>query len=788
MKFTLSGSVLVSLLLAQPSNARRLNENEKDLVKKSSVASARTGPTLDKKKNHKPVPPGGRTSHSTTTNMGSGATTGSTTGSTTVTTVTSMSGSVRADAGGITTVGSDGKKHKIKGSDTATTSSGVRSGNQDFDMHIVGGSPTNDGEHPYFVDLYTQHCGASLIAPRVVLTAAHCGPGGSEYVNRLVAAKAYKNVHEDGVSGNAVLVRVIAQVPHDRYDSSTYENDFMLLRLEEDVIIENGPMLQISDESGTNKPTKDTKLTVIGVGTTQSGGSQSDDLLKVEVPVVDAGTCNNMYDGGIIPDVMFCAGDIDRGGIDSCQGDSGGPIMDTSDSNLHIQVGVVSWGSGCADKNFPGVYSKVGAAYDWIKDVVCEEWGESSDYLCGAGSTRAPTPAPTDPVPCRGDEFEIQFNFKTDGWGAETSWKVEDSNLNVVKSGNGYSDNTAYQERACVPKNECHTFTLEDKFGDGFCCNGENQFYEILVDGVERARGGTNDFGSELVVSDIGNCGGGGSDPTPGPTSAPTPEPTPEPTPVPTSVPTPQPTSVPTPVPTPEPTPQPVGSTGSCSGGESTFIIDLTTDGWAAETSWTLVSSDGEEIASDSGLSDNTQYSRQVCVRSDACYTATIYDSYGDGFCCGGQNPKFSVSIDDTVLGDDENGNDLNFGDEISFQFGECGTGGGGGECSPVVLEVYADGWAQEISVEFAKSTGEVFTQGEGTFENFDVSFPIEDGCVDLSACSILTVFDSYGDGLTDGDGETSDDGKIVLWVNGQKIYESGNYGDGVRFAIGEGC
>jgi hypothetical protein len=116
-------------------------------------------------------------------------------------------------------------------------------------------------------------------------------------------------------------------------------------------------------------------------------------------------------------------------------------------------------------------------------------------------------------------------------------------------------------------------------------------------------------------------------------------------------------------------------------------------------------------------------------------------------FCCGGQNPKFSVSIDDTVLGDDENGNDLNFGDEISFQFGECGTGGGGGECSPVVLEVYADGWAQEISVEFAKSTGEVFTQGEGTFENFDVSFPIEDGCVDLSACSILTVFDSYGDG-----------------------------------------
>jgi hypothetical protein len=67
------------------------------------------------------------------------------------------------------------------------------------------------------------------------------------------------------------------------------------------------------------------------------------------------------------------------------------------------------------------------------------------------------------------------------------------------------------------------------------------------------------------------------------------------------------------------------------------------------------------------------------------------------------------------------------------------------GECSRIVLEVHADGWAEEISIEFTKSTGEVFTVPEGTFENFSVT-NLED-CVDLSACSVLTIFDSYGDG-----------------------------------------
>jgi trypsin len=66
-----------------------------------------------------------------------------------------------------------------------------------------------------------------------------------------------------------------------------------------------------------------------------------------------------MYDNGsLITSAMFCAA-VAQGGKDSCQGDSGGPIVNSSS---RVQLGVVSWGWGCADAAYPGVYSNLGSA------------------------------------------------------------------------------------------------------------------------------------------------------------------------------------------------------------------------------------------------------------------------------------------------------------------------------------------------------------------------------------------------------------------------------------------
>ncbi|KAI4458490.1 polyserase-related [Holotrichia oblita] len=90
----------------------------------------------------------------------------------------------------------------------------------------------------------------------------------------------------------------------------------------------------------------------------------SDDKLRaVEVPIVEQAECKKRYRSHPITDRMICAGYLDIGGKDACQNDSGGPMVVDG-----VLVGVVSWGSGCADKNYPGVYANVANLRDWIKE------------------------------------------------------------------------------------------------------------------------------------------------------------------------------------------------------------------------------------------------------------------------------------------------------------------------------------------------------------------------------------------------------------------------------------
>ena len=79
---------------------------------------------------------------------------------------------------------------------------------------------------------------------------------------------------------------------------------------------------------------------------------------------------------------MVCAG-RDKGGQDACRGDSGGPMVVSGAGGQVFQVGVVSWGDGCAEAGKPGVYASVQYHFDWIRETICNtEQTQTGNNLC----------------------------------------------------------------------------------------------------------------------------------------------------------------------------------------------------------------------------------------------------------------------------------------------------------------------------------------------------------------------------------------------------------------------
>eukprot|EP00526_Cylindrotheca_closterium_P018599 CAMPEP_0113617376 /NCGR_PEP_ID=MMETSP0017_2-20120614/8747_1 /TAXON_ID=2856 /ORGANISM="Cylindrotheca closterium" /LENGTH=371 /DNA_ID=CAMNT_0000526767 /DNA_START=34 /DNA_END=1152 /DNA_ORIENTATION=+ /assembly_acc=CAM_ASM_000147 len=263
---------------------------------------------------------------------------------------------------------------------------------------IVGGTGASAGDFPYYVDL--NGCGGSLIAPGVVLTAAHCAPDGFNYEGSTVIIGGLSRQSSSG----AQTATVAKQVMHPNWKPETFNTDVMLLKLDS-AVTPSGGSLVLNRDAYTPLFSGDT-LTVCGVGATSEGGYASDTLLYVDLPFVEFDTCNEKYGNGLDSDVMMCAGGI--GGKDSCQGDSGGPIVQRN-GNTHTQVGVVSFGEGCARPDIPGVYASTAGTIDWIAYVVCNCWGIDNAGFCsaagsgfscpgggsGSGSTSAPSGAPT---------------------------------------------------------------------------------------------------------------------------------------------------------------------------------------------------------------------------------------------------------------------------------------------------------------------------------------------------------------------------------------------------------
>jgi trypsin len=218
-------------------------------------------------------------------------------------------------------------------------------------------------------------CGGTLIGPNVVLSAGHCG-----------------SCLGMTVTIGATQVVVIQSRRHSSYNSKTIEYDFYLHQLRSPVTTTGA---QVTLNTNGALPTAGQSLTALGVGLTSAGGSPASSLRDVVVPALRKANCVKAYGSSRFKsNVMFCAG---QGGKDSCQGDSGGPIV-IRNGLSHVLTGVVSWGYGCADPKYPGVYARVSSAIAWITSVACTEWGGSVNGVCASAPVPTPTPAPVAPT------------------------------------------------------------------------------------------------------------------------------------------------------------------------------------------------------------------------------------------------------------------------------------------------------------------------------------------------------------------------------------------------------
>ncbi|AOT07567.1 serine protease [Pseudoalteromonas luteoviolacea] len=236
----------------------------------------------------------------------------------------------------------------------------------EIEPRIVGGNEAAPYSYPFMGSLYLKKsdtnsefwCGISFIGDNKVLTASHCVANHSadQFIVKFGG-------HDVTDSAQWQTYQVENMVMHEHYKlRMDYDNDIAVLTLGRPVT--NIQPIKLATQDVKNTLVAGDMLRIIGWGKLSEKGALATKLQEVDVPFITNTVCNGAtHYNGLVSDTMICAG-FDEGGKDACQGDSGGPLI-VKQNDEWIQLGIASWGNGCAQPNRPGVYTDVASLFYW---------------------------------------------------------------------------------------------------------------------------------------------------------------------------------------------------------------------------------------------------------------------------------------------------------------------------------------------------------------------------------------------------------------------------------------
>lgn len=183
------------------------------------------------------------------------------------------------------------------------------------------------------------------------------------------------------MQSGGILFTIAAISQHPDFDFFTRHYDIAILELSE-------ALTYSSAVAAVNLPEYDEEIAagtlalVSGWGSISSEGAKSSELLATELLIFDWDDCVEIYEEDWFTEQMICAG-VQDGGRGACwvrlvnmtrwdknvdslilQSDTGGPLVADG-----VLIGIYAWAVGCADVDWPGIYTSAPALRDYITNV-----------------------------------------------------------------------------------------------------------------------------------------------------------------------------------------------------------------------------------------------------------------------------------------------------------------------------------------------------------------------------------------------------------------------------------